>query len=83
MGSRVGLIGVLVKEHPVGVLVGQLAGQSDSTVGALVSRRRDDLSSENLKGLAPLDRNVLGKHDLDWVAPYASDHGQGDPGVPR
>ena len=83
VGSGVGLVGVLVQEHPVGVLVGQLAGQTHRSVGALFTGRRNDLGAEHLEGLAAFDRHVLREDDLDRVAADAGDHGQSDASVAR
>jgi hypothetical protein len=81
VGPRVGLVGVLVEEHPLRVLVGQRLRPAHRPVGPLLARAEDDLGAPHLEGQAALDRHVLRHDDLDRVAAGAGDHGQGDAGV--
>ena len=83
VGPGVGLVAVLEREPPVGVLGGHGLGPAHGAVGALATRRRDDLGAPHLEQLAPLDRDVLGQDDLEVVAAGAGDHRQGDAGVAR
>ena len=83
VGLRVGRVGVLVEEGPLGMLLGELPGPAHRAVGTLLAGRVDDLGAPDLEQLPPLGRHVGGQHHLQVVALHLADQGHPDAGVAR
>ena len=66
---RVGVVAVLVREAPLGMLARPCAwARRTAPFDPSPPGDDDDLGAEHLEQLAALDRHVLGQHDLDRVA---------------
>ena len=83
VGPRIGRVGVLIQEDPLGMLLGEATGHAHGTIGCLRAGRLDDLRAPQLQQLAPFHRDVGRHHRLEVIALHSADHGQPDAGVTR
>ncbi len=81
MGTRVGLVPVLVGHVVGGVGFGHLEGELDGAVRALRTLGVDDVGAVHPQQLGALLGDVVGHHDLERIALAPADHRQRDAGV--
>ena len=83
MREGVRRVPVLEQPHQPGLGGGELFGEPDRAVAALLARREHDFRAVDLEQLAPLDRDVLGHDDPEPVPAAARDDREPDARVAR
>ena len=82
VGVGVRLVPVLVGHVVGGIALGHLERHRHGSVGALCTRRVDDLRAVHVEQLGALLRDVVGHHHLQRIALSPADHRQRDARVP-
>ena len=83
VGTRVGVIGVLVGEEPIRVFGCEGLSPNDRPVRTFLARSKNHFGAKHLEHLAALHRNAGRHHDLDRIALDSCDRSESDPRISR